>query len=152
MNASEKNELLLAILAMDSYNQGYDAGLEHGATQIGHARFDTDSSIKIGETLTSEAGFYAAAYKTPDGIVISYRGTNDLSLNPFGASDNFNGWVAATGEETGQTALALAFYKAVTDETVFGNTPDNVTLTGHSPGGERAGFVDARTTSRWSAA
>ncbi len=29
--------LMQAILAMDSYNQGYNAGLDHGGTQISNA-------------------------------------------------------------------------------------------------------------------
>ena len=141
MNPSQKADLLLAILAMDSYNQGYDAGLDHGAKQIGSARIDTDSSVKLGETETKAVGFYAAAYDVGGTTVISYRGTDDLSLNPFGAGDIFTGWVSATGEQTGQTALAVDFYKAVTGETVYETSADNVTLTGHSLGGGLAGAV-----------
>ena len=68
-------ELLYAILAMDSYNQGYDRGIEHDKTQIGDARkLERPSSIELKDW--TDAGFYAAAYSTPYGTVISYRGTD----------------------------------------------------------------------------
>jgi Lipase (class 3) len=139
-------DLLLAILAMDSYNQGYGAGLVTGATQIGSANLFTDSSIKLSETTTKAAGFYAAAYDTPYGKVISYRGTDVLSLNPFGASDIYNGWLAATGLQTSQVGLAYGFYNSVlsTPEkpiTYESGAQANVILTGHSLGGGLAGMV-----------
>lgn len=73
-------DLFLAILSMDSYNQGYGRGIEHGKTQIGAATFR-------GDDVSSEAkaaSFYAIAYDVnsdgPTGlenkIVISYRGTD----------------------------------------------------------------------------
>jgi hypothetical protein len=45
MTENQEADLLLAILAMDSYNQGYDAGPEHGSTQIGSAAIQKNSNI-----------------------------------------------------------------------------------------------------------
>ena len=71
-------DLMYAILAMDSYNQGYDPGIQHGETQIGTA------SVKPRDDFTNDeeyaawqaAGFYGAAYSSGDEIIISYRGTD----------------------------------------------------------------------------
>lgn len=85
-------DLFLAILSMDSYNQGYGRGINHGKTQIGSATINTDSEEVFRdpssdpETPTSAqaAGFYAIAYDVKasgvagidsDTTVISYRGT-----------------------------------------------------------------------------
>jgi hypothetical protein len=66
-------ELLLAILSMDSYNQGYGRGIEHGATQIGTATLlGPAGGIPAGQEASwQSAGFYAAAYATDYGTVIS---------------------------------------------------------------------------------
>ena len=73
-------DLLLAILSMDAYNQGYARGVEHGSTRIGTATFSTDSGEELRdeskEPLDQPAGFYAVAYDVAGlGTVISYRGT-----------------------------------------------------------------------------
>jgi hypothetical protein len=83
--------LLQAILAMDAYNQGYDPGVLGVGNQIGEAvRIDT--ALPSG---AQAAGFYAAAYALADGSrVISYRGTDDLLLDPF------TGWGVAFGSTT----------------------------------------------------
>ena len=130
-------DLLLAILAMDSYNRGYGqgiAGLDDPNAKIGSATFLKQSDIKSDSSEVS-SGFYAAAYTTPDGTVISYRGTDVLNpLNP--ANDIINGWVSATGTVTTQATLSLDFYKAVTSGvSVFDTTQPPITLTGHSLGG-----------------
>ena len=111
MSASSDRELLLAILAIDSYNQGYDAGLKHGATRIGSASLHTDSSIKLGEEGTKSAGFYASAYKLGDGsTVISFRGTDRLvgdgnnRIEQVVRGDIWNGWVGGAGFNTAFTA------------------------------------------------
>lgn len=36
------NDLLLSILAMDSYNQGYGHGYDHGKSRIGSGTFNLD--------------------------------------------------------------------------------------------------------------
>jgi len=76
--------LLVAILAMDSYNRGYSQGilgLDDPNAQIGPAKFLRQSSVNT-NSAEFQAGFYAAAYDTPYGTVIAYRGTDD-NFNPF---------------------------------------------------------------------
>ena len=92
-------DLLLAILAMDSYNRGYGqgiTGLDAPNAQIGDAIFLKQSDIKLDSAAVS-SGFYAAAYDTPYGKVISYRGTDNYLLsNPTtGGNDIVNGWISA---------------------------------------------------------
>ena len=100
------DDLLKAILAMDSYNRGYGAGLdlrprdENGQFILGEngqpIASDT-TGIKIGTAeiifgsgelgvgIDESANFYAIAYKfpgtdgAPDSAVVSYRGTDDIS-------------------------------------------------------------------------
>lgn len=80
-------DLFLAILSMDSYNQGYGRGIEHGKSQIGAATTVSDSVILDtpgNVDVAQAAGFYAVAYDVgadgPAGLagktVISYRGTD----------------------------------------------------------------------------
>jgi hypothetical protein len=101
MAVTEK-DLFLAILAMDSYNRGYGAGLnDEGAS-------DTDG-LGIGGGIGSaqilavdlpqgseEAGFYAVAYNTPYGKVISYRGT-DFTPGSDLATDAHDSWTLGGG-------------------------------------------------------
>jgi hypothetical protein len=85
MTRDDKRDLLLALLAMDSYNQGYEEGLTHGSKTIGSATLkDRPEGISISNW--QSAGFYAAAYELPGETVISFRGTDDLDL-PFSADD-----------------------------------------------------------------
>jgi hypothetical protein len=80
-------DLFLAILAMDSYNRGYNAGvgglsdakdIEVGSAKIVRASSSFETSEEV------EAGFYALAYDIgadgPEGLagttVISCRGTD----------------------------------------------------------------------------
>ncbi len=143
-----------AILAMDSYNRGYDAQLNDvEGDAIGIAVIQTDSTDQFGLDITSSVGFYAISYSWNDQNVISYRGTNpDFSgteedfFNSPGAADVFNGWTVGAGfPGGGQAQLAIEFYKAVAGV----STPyyliephDNATmLVGHSLGGGLAGFV-----------
>ena len=48
--------LFAAILAMDSYNRGPDAGLNVSGSQIGNALLRTDVDLPVGY---ANAGFYA---------------------------------------------------------------------------------------------
>ncbi len=146
MTNDPKKDLLLSILAMDSYNREYGAGLVVTGTQIGTATFKNHVSSAISEATYSDwqsTGFYAAAYDTAYGKVISYRGTDSF----FGSgSDIYNGWLAATGLQTGQVGLAFQFYNSVLSKPGAPITYDNgaqagVTLTGHSLGGGLAGMV-----------
>ena len=74
-------ELLLSILGLDAYNQGYNHGIIHGKMQIGSATFSLDDTSQSAK----DASFYAISYNTEFGKVISYRGTDDpLSMErPF---------------------------------------------------------------------
>jgi hypothetical protein len=136
-------ELLFAILAMDSYNRGYDPGIaglsDATGTQVGPASikhnledFDLDQSAIA-------AGFYAISYDTPYGVVISYRGTDNpiLLSTETAVSDLWTGWISALGVPTSQTGLALQFYNAVTNSTYEAGPAANTILTGHSLGGFR---------------
>lgn len=73
MTVDPKKDLLLAMLAMDSYNQGYSAGLITNATTIGTATLQSKPAT-LDDTTWQSTGFYAAAYDTAYGTVISYRG------------------------------------------------------------------------------
>jgi len=83
-------DLMLAILAMDSYNRGYGqgiCGLDATHAQIGDATFLKQSDIDPNNA-EFKAGFYAAAYTIGEGVdgiasgstVISYRGTDNFNL------------------------------------------------------------------------
>ena len=80
-------DLFLSILAMDSYNRGYDQGTLIGSgdstsnqneigRQIGYATItaqDISSAAKA-------VGFYALSYEWNGQTVISYRGTNQITV------------------------------------------------------------------------
>ncbi len=78
-------ELMLAVLAMDSYNEGYAPGLKIpslGETTnkvIGDATIISDSSTKLDPEITKAAGFYAVAYKWDGKTIISFRGTDNVT-------------------------------------------------------------------------
>lgn len=89
-------DLMLAILSMDTYNRGYGAGvsdgnhvvdgIDHGLgdainTQIRTATISSFSSSDPNSDAVA-AGFYAIAYTWNGQTVISYRGTDTGS---FGA-------------------------------------------------------------------
>ena len=88
--------LFSAILAMDSYNRGYNSGLagllDVPGTQIGDATI-IDSAV---DPAAQQDGFYAIAYSWNGKIAISFRGTDDFtSLD--GANDILSGWVQGVG-------------------------------------------------------
>ena len=110
-------ELMYAILAMDSYHQGYDSTLAHGKNQIGGATKIVESSQVLvdenGQPIDEAASFYATAYDYEGGIVISYRGT-DRGFSDFSdTGDVLNGYTLGAGgtspigESTGMLACAL---------------------------------------------
>jgi len=95
-------DLLLSILALDSYNRGYGVGItslpglkldEDGhvvSVWIGNAKIINDSSISLGLANTQGAGFYAIAYDmtgvagfSAGQTVIAYRGTDADLADPF---------------------------------------------------------------------
>ncbi len=131
-------DLFLAILALDSYNRGYGAGIadttgqdpdglgDASGTKIGNASISARSSSDPTGTEVSE-GFYALAYTLTGAVgegsdtlaagttVISYRGTDHA--NPFTlGSDFWNGWLFGAGATfiPDQLSLARDFYTAVT--------------------------------------
>jgi hypothetical protein len=97
------SDLFRAILAMDSYNRGYGAGIlglsNATNTAIGTATiYDTK-----GDSEAQGANFYAIAYNWNGETVISYRGTNtfaDALTYPL-ALGNYN---------VEQARLAAQFY------------------------------------------
>ena len=82
---SISDDLMLAVLAMDSYNRGYDPGLKVVGPQVGNA-----SILEVGLPQGSEAAsFFAQAYTLTNGqTIISFRGTDD-------PTDVLTGWVQA---------------------------------------------------------
>ena len=108
-------ELSYAILALDSYNRGYDPGVpglsDAPGTQIGN-RTILDTDLPIG---SETASFYAAAYQDASGnIVISYRGTDD----PLGG--DIAAWMGGAGFQTAQAERTAQFQSQVSRERVSG--------------------------------
>jgi hypothetical protein len=146
------NDVFLSILAMDSYNRGYGAGVSFGensdaaGTQLGIATIQSHSSNDLTSPEVA-SGFYALSYSWNGQTVISYRGTDSYKIFS-GASDLWNGWTVGAGfSESPQATLAMDFYQSVTFHSVFdhGSTP---LLTGHSLGGGLAGFIGALSTGK----
>ena len=65
-------DLLLAILSMDAYNQGYSPGLVHGKSQIGTATISNRSS-SLANSPEVAAGFYAVAYQWNGDTIMASR-------------------------------------------------------------------------------
>jgi hypothetical protein len=85
-------DLLLAILALDSYNRGYNVGIgglsQDPGTKIGNATVGKNAQTDLSPGTAQAAGFYAVSYTLTSGeTVISYRGTD----NPISLS-NLNPW------------------------------------------------------------
>ena len=163
MSNDPKTDLIYAILAMDSYNRGYGAGinglLDTTSSKIGsYTVYDSK-----GDAQAFTAGFYAIAYQSGDDFVISYRGTDNKGIfdsEQLGGSDPLFGYGLALGwtgfqdynssslneaRITTQSRLAADFYRAVTDVATDGVAAVNVTLTGHSLGGGLAGYLSVTT-------
>jgi hypothetical protein len=133
MTISDK-EFFMALLSMDSYNRGYGSGINLEALGISSA-IGTAAKMDIDLPAGSvTAGFYAAAYETEYGTVISYRGTN---FSGGAAYPNIvNGWAFAAGDfAADQIELSTKFLEAVAVSNISGN----VILTGHSLCGGLAG-------------
>ena len=116
------NDLFLAILAMDSYNRGYDPGMEVTRAQIGNATLGLRSTDSAAGTPGGQAaGFYAISYTWNGQTVISYRGTDDVLGLGDGASDLWRGWITGAGHLVpgGQAQLAVDFYNNVTGANVI---------------------------------
>jgi len=121
MNISK--ELFLSILAMDSYNRGYESGilgLGGENYKIGSATIGKDAEQLLDAGVAKAAGFYAIAYEiTDDSIeglangqkVISYRGTDNpgswSNLDPWSTTpggDAWNGWSVGAGASIEQVS------------------------------------------------
>jgi hypothetical protein len=103
------SNLLLSILALDSYNRGFGRGM-NGVTgnAIGDVTFISDSDSLAG---SQAAGFYAVKYHDASSgdDVISYRGTT-FREGPD-KKDVINGWTLAAGyAAASQAQLAKQFY------------------------------------------
>ena len=136
--------LFEAILSMDAYNRGYNAGLVFGSdpnnsvaipnvTQIGNYTVYATSTSAFSTGIDQSSGFYAISYIYNGEVIISYRGTASAT----GALDGWGGGAGST--DTPQSELAFQFYQDVA--ALPGVT--NITLTGHSMGGGLAGLVGA---------
>jgi len=109
---SISNDLFLMILSMDSYNRGYDKGIQvqgqqnNPDGQIGLAKLFDDK----GDQQARDSGFYAAAYTWGGKTVLSYRGTDDIETLSA-ANDIWSGWTLGAGYAgASQAGLAMDFY------------------------------------------
>ena len=138
--------LMKAILAMDSYNRGYNAGLVfgndandseaiNGVTQIGNYTVYRS----LGNDVAKNISFYAIAYQYNGETVISYRGTDSL-LDALTGYDIGAGVAIGATDGTAQGTMAFDFYNAVD-----ALTTNSISVTGHSLGGGLAGAVAALT-------
>ena len=159
-------KIMNAILSMDSYNRGYDAGIDLRLRDLNNNYIvDSDTLYEVagvqnyakigsynvidrnGNANAIAQGFYGIAYKDNSSTIISYRGTD----NPFGSglpgNDIINGWVTGGGTLTSQVGLALEFYREVLKNINGGAEVDprapttDISFTGHSLGGGLAGLV-----------
>lgn len=156
------NDLMKALLSMDSYNRGYGFGIDLGdgiaseetTNSLGGYNILTNSTIVFGPTGAQPIGFYAIAYEYNGEIIISYRGMDDASIADIvlgGTLDTDNGIDVAlyNTPETPQSKMAFEFYHSVMQEISIRNSdpdPTNnllsaVQVTGHSMGGGFAGLV-----------
>ena len=149
MSLQLESDLMLAILAMDAYNRGYNSSLDLDAIkQIGQATVSADSSDKFNEVDTRNSGFYAVQYSWDGKTVLSYRGTDNdgvFAKPDKGASDIWSGWSIGAGyANASQATWAEKFYKAVTGQEV-----DAAASPSASPSASRSVTgPDGRRTSR----
>lgn len=139
-------ELFAAILAMDSYNRGYGAGLVLDQDVPLTAPQKLGSATIIPTSPENQdgwrgAGFFASQYLLANGQkVISFRGTNTDSFLGGTWPDIINGWAAGGGEVVAQQeVLAETFFNTVRGQ----DDPrsSNILLTGHSLGAGLAGLI-----------
>ncbi len=114
-------DLFLSILAMDSYNHGYDEGIENlggvGA-DVGYVKILQQSKITVGSP-ERDAGFYAVAYELTEAVgdmaagtvIISYRGTDAPWTELLGTVAP----IIAGDYDEDQIYLANQFYNSVKD-------------------------------------
>ncbi|WP_339765226.1 calcium-binding protein, partial [uncultured Hoeflea sp.] len=146
-------DLFMAILSMDSYNRGYDAGIMLEDNSIGYAAVEARDTYVDDATYQNwqESGFYAVAYQWNGETVISYRGTDNP--NPLAeGSDFWNGWTLGAGfPQASQGGLSIDFFESVVGDgdanfSAFdAGAGDGVIVTGHSLGGGLAGYISLIT-------
>ncbi len=142
-------DLFLAVLTMDSYNQGYGKGESIGTLQIGNASVVLTTPKNLSAGSDFNIGFSATSYSWNGETIIAYRGTDSIfGSGVSGGSDLDNGYGIAIGNPIAPQALsAINFYKATLDSLGAGgpNTINpytaDVTFVGHSLGGGLAGLV-----------
>ena len=113
-----KDDLIYAIMTMDSYSRGYGTGitdlLESGNLGLYFIReFGSDEQIDWFDT-----GFYGIAYKKGGEVVIAFRGTDvkfpGIDSSTMGGNDPQYGYGIALGRtDTAQGVLAAQLYTAV---------------------------------------
>lgn len=130
-----KDDIFLAILAMDTYHRGVNAGIQVAGlgiggdgvgTQIGTATIvqNSQDGYPQGETPEDNVGFYAIRYNwdvAGDGqnikTVYAYRGTDRGFADITADGDIRNGYVLAAGLPNATQALAAAeFFSEVPAE------------------------------------
>ena len=141
-----------AVLSMDAYNRGYNAGIVFGnnpgannysldtaGTQIGVATIFRNK----GDTSAQDIGFYALAYDIGGaGKIISYRGTDDFdsAADLLTSKDVANGWWLGGGDyNVLQAWMAVEFYNEVAGSAH--PILASISTTGHSLGGGLASFI-----------
>ena len=104
MSNDPANDLIYAILSLDSYNRGYGAGVKGLSSNGGQARIRTFTIFDTAEDpegIAKRAGFYAIAYRNAatGEVVASFRGTDVplLDDDQRGASDAHKGYGLAFG-------------------------------------------------------
>lgn len=166
-----QRDLMLAILAMDTYHRGYAPGvLAIGGSSVGEAALLADSAIldeADNRDVAQAIGFYAQAYQYQGETIIAFRGTDDITTTSFaciivdilgtpfpeitgpilgpGSPDLAYGFGTGAGHPlSSQAEMALRFYQSVSGDT-DGSTlaTSNISLTGHSLGGGLADYVAA---------
>jgi hypothetical protein len=138
-------DLFLAILAMDAYNRGYNAGIGNNVDGLGRTGKIGNATINDVALPTGSvsASFYAQSYTISGATgdlaslngqtVISYRGTDQPGIDVSKAY-----WTGGGDILDLQARQAFEFYN-----TVKGSTPSPIITTGHSLGGGHAGLVAA---------
>ena len=107
------HDLMSAILSMDTYHRGYNAGLQGSASVTGDriGLWDVGASSAIfrgpnGELLDQNIGFYAQSYSHNGETIIAYRGTDnhragDARIASDGGGQGFTIWPADRANPAG---------------------------------------------------